>query len=657
MYSFFSTFPYVRLLIYWVLGTLMSRYIPLWAWWPLASAGLCICLFQSEFLLAILLITLSVFRYNQVQISSRISPDLSSRSCVFQVDAPPIEKARTFTLTGRAIALRDQGIWKPASGFWRVYMEKTADAPKRGDKYLVSGYLNPIAEAQFPVGMNWRAYYAQKGIGGQMYVKKDAWVRLAKSDFSLDFLVKTQIFLREALRRALPAGVNRDVAEAMFLGVSNSIDFETMQRYASLGAIHILSVSGLHVGFLYLGLAFLFGFLRKWKLLYFLVILLFLWAYAGMTGFSGPVLRSVWMFSVMLGAKAFRLNQQPLNTLAFSCLVLLIWDPQNIFQVGFQLSYAAVLGLILFQGALKKMFSSRYWLVNQVWDLTCVAIAAQLLTWPLVLYYFHQFPHPFYFFLVNPVLIVLSTITLAVGFIYLSLCFLDFTWLGHLLNFCFQCFHGFLFSVADYVNPAIPLLQVDLHEIFAYYAFLLVLYMWWSFRKIHFLFLGMGIVSGIFWLRMHWVPMNRLFLTVHGGQAVVVHEAGAHGLVYGRQLNPGWVQSNIIPLFAASRVQDTITRALPRAWSFEGHSFYRVDKPCKPLTLGVSDLIIESSLSFQDLRWLVHWPNAHWYFVRRPSAYRLRQIRGFSSGGITFLNEVPAIQIKKAAFVRQPILN
>ncbi len=657
MYSFFSPFPYVRLLIYWVLGTLLARYCPVWAWAPLACFGIGIGFFQSEFFIALVFITLSIFRFDQVDTSCALSPDTESRSSIIQVQGQPVEKASTWSVLGRAIALRDQGAWIPASGFWKVYFEKSGRPPQPGEKYAVTGYLNPIAPPIFPGGMNWPAYYAQKGVSGQIYAKKGQWERLSSVDNSFDWLMSCQRYFRKAIQRAIPAGVNRDVAEAMFLGVSSTIDFETMQRYASLGAIHILSVSGLHVGFLYLGLAFIFGFLRRWRWAHFLLIMVFLWAYAGMTGFSGPVLRSAWMFSVLLGAKSFRQPQRPVNTLAFSCLVLVIWDPQFLFLAGFQLSYAAVLGLILFQEEIKTWYSSSIWIINQVWEVTCVALAAQVLTWPLVLYYFHQFPHPVYFFLLNPVLILLSSITLAIGFIFLALSPFAFAWLGSLLALCFQAFHGLLFFVADYFHPVISFLQFDFWELIGYYVLVCLAAAWWRYRKLFLIYFMISTMIVFFVSRCLWEPSHGMYLSVHQGRAIAVQVSGAHAILYGN-MKPAWVQANVIPMLTRVHVQDTVSHDLPVAWSYDGQIFYVAQKPCRPISPIYTHLIIEPSKTFPDLRWLAHWPHAHWYFVRRPSAYRLGQLRGLPSRGITFLSEGSAVYFKKkAALGRQPDLN
>ena len=133
--------------------------------------------------------------------------------------------------------------------------------------------------------------------------------------------------------------------------------------------------------------------------------------------------------------------------------------------------------------------------------------------------------------------------------------------------------------------------------------------------------------------------------------------SGAHAVLYG-DMSPAWMQSNAIPLLTHLHVQDTLLRNLPKSWRYANQLFYVTDKPCRPINPSINHLIIEPSQTYRDLRWLAHWPHAHWYFVRRPSAYRLGQLHGMHNLGITYLAEVPAIYIKKkAAFGSQPELD
>jgi hypothetical protein len=161
--------------------------------------GLCLSLIQTEFLFALAFITLSIFRFDQVQIPSSLSSDSAMRACVVEVVEPPIEKAKTWLVVGRALALRDQGTWHSASGFWRVYFEKSARPPQRGAKYLVIGYLNPMASPTFPGGMDWSAYFAQKGVGGQIYAKNNQWEQFGSIESSWDWLTRSQKYFQNAI--------------------------------------------------------------------------------------------------------------------------------------------------------------------------------------------------------------------------------------------------------------------------------------------------------------------------------------------------------------------------------------------------------------------------------------------------------------------------
>ena len=248
-----------------------------------------------------------------------------------------------------------------------------------------------------------------------------------------------------------------------------------------------------HVGLLYMGLQFLFGFIKRFRpygpQVYFALIMVVLWTYAAMTGFSAPVLRSAWMFSVLLFAQVFRLRSHPINIWAFSCFVLLVIQPNVLFQVGFQLSYAAVLGHILFQSKLVQLWSPKTWLAKQTWELTCVAMSAQFFTWPLIIYYFHQFPNPFYFFLLNPVLVFLSTLTLGMGFLYLILAPLFvyvpivFSALGHLLLFSFELLHSLMFYTTGRFQTVISFVRLSGFELVSYYLGICLMWYWWITRR------------------------------------------------------------------------------------------------------------------------------------------------------------------------------
>jgi competence protein ComEC len=272
-----------------------------------------------------------------------------------------------------------------------------------------------------PMEFAYASYLRRQDIWLQANVKRDDWV--IDSLMSKSTIRGTLIQWREQLLGEL-AKTNIDprelgVLSALVLGKSSAIDKEVMQTYASAGVVHVLAVSGLHVALIYMLLKPLlervWGRNRARKLKTILPIVL-LWFYAAMTGFSPSVLRAAWMFSFVIVADNYGFRNTIYNTMSASALVLLLFDPQIAFSMGFMLSYLAVIGIAAIHPSLHRMvyFKSRFgkWL----WELTSISISAQLATIPLTLYLFHQFPT--WFIVTNLLVIPLSTIIL-----YLSLFF------------------------------------------------------------------------------------------------------------------------------------------------------------------------------------------------------------------------------------------
>ncbi|WP_310587650.1 ComEC/Rec2 family competence protein [Fibrella rubiginis] len=201
------------------------------------------------------------------------------------------------------------------------------------------------------------------------------------------------------------------IVNAMLLGVRDDLDQSQYDTYAAAGAVHILSVSGLHVGILFVLLSALLRWLAPDKTRSWWVVLLkisVLWFFALMTGFSAPILRSALMFSFLLVAGLINRTLSLMNTLAASAFIILCYDPYAAFSPGFQLSYLAVFGIGAWVPDVMQRFRNKSKLTTMLWELTVVALMAQLLTFPLGVYYFHTFPT--YFLFANPIVMGLSTV-------------------------------------------------------------------------------------------------------------------------------------------------------------------------------------------------------------------------------------------------------
>ena len=308
-----------------------------------------------------------------------------------------------------------------ASGIVLAYFKKGkwSQNIKYGDELIIENRLIPIEEAKNPNQFNYKNYLNLNQIQYQVFVDSNSInkTKLNTGNPIIAFSQKIRAKLYSYLRVNGVEGKQLKVASALLLGYRENLDKDLVKSYSSAGAMHVLAVSGLHVGILYLLLANLlkvFSRIKGSNTIIALILISFLWFYALMTGMSASVMRSATMFTfIIIGDKFLNRTSSIYNTLAASALILMLIDPFVVYQVGFQLSYSAVLGIVYLQPKLYRLFYNPNALIQKIWAITCVSIAAQIATFPLSLHYFHQFP--VYFFISN-----LIVIPAAIGIFYLG---------------------------------------------------------------------------------------------------------------------------------------------------------------------------------------------------------------------------------------------
>ncbi len=306
-----------------------------------------------------------------------------------------------------------------------VYLDhdKNSEELAYGDRLMLNTHLRPIRSTINPYAFNFKKYWHFQNIHYQGFVKTGYWhlLKRQQGNYIISRALKTRNRFLQILKKHLPTENEYAVASALILGDKQSLDRDLKNAYSGTGAMHVLAVSGLHVGLVYLGLAFLLGFLkirsRYWILFRTTLIILSIWAFALLTGASPSVMRAATMFSFIIIGKSMRYHPNIYNTLAASAFCLLCFNPLLLTEVGFQLSYLAVTGIIYFQ---PKIY--RWWIIDNIvgdylWRLITVSIAAQITTLPISLFYFHQFP--LYFWLSGLVVIPAAMLVLGSGLILL----------------------------------------------------------------------------------------------------------------------------------------------------------------------------------------------------------------------------------------------
>ena len=306
---------------------------------------------------------------------------------------------------------------------------------KYGQEIVLRTKLERVVGMGNPNEFNYTRYLRFNNIYFRGYVNADNWKTLSAGQFSFTgWFLGVRSELIEILKESGLNGNELSVASALILGFRSELDRELMNAYAGAGATHVLAVSGLHVGIVYMILNFVLSFLVRFKygrLARTILVVTVLCCYAALTGLSPSVFRAATMFTFVAIGSALSRNTNIFNTLAASAFCLILYEPMIIMQVGFQLSYAAVIGIVLIQPRLFRLYTCKNRLADWAWSITCVSVAAQIATFPLGLLYFHQFPN---LFLVSNLLVIPA----AAGILYLGFSlFLASVWKPALLFFGF----------------------------------------------------------------------------------------------------------------------------------------------------------------------------------------------------------------------------
>ena len=362
-----------------------------------------------------------------------------------------------------------------------------------GDELIVRNNIQEISPPQNPGQFDFRYYASLKRIHFQFRLASGEWERIScNKKFSiLNMAKKIRDNLLACYRKAGLEEREYAVMSALVLGYDDEIDKELMSAFSASGTLHILSVSGMHVGIVFSILSILFKKMERkkgWWLLRLILMLIIIWCYSILTGFSPSVIRSAMMFSFILLGKSMNRNSNIYNTLAASILVICIcFDPIIILEPGFQLSYLAVAGIAFLYKPILNWFYFKNKIASAIWNLTAVSIAAQISTFPISIYYFHQFPN--YFIPANLLIIPVSTAAIFGGIILLIIA--PVNWLsvkmGWLLKYTIILLDQLAFFIKDLPYSVTPELYSSLLETILLYIILLLMIFYLMYRSIQIL--------------------------------------------------------------------------------------------------------------------------------------------------------------------------
>jgi len=314
-----------------------------------------------------------------------------------------------------------------SSGKLLVYFNKKDSLVnyKIGDIIKIDGKVHKLKDNPNPQAFNFKDYLKYKGIDYQMFLKKGSHELIITGELSIvnNLAFEIRNWALSIFEKRLKDKDQLATASAMVLGYREHLNDELYTTFSETGAVHVLAVSGLHVGIICMIFIFLFNRIKidgnVFKSFKLITLLSVVWIYALVTGASPAVLRAAVMFSFILLGRLWFKGANIYNILAFSALILLLYDPFLLFQLSFQFSYLALISIVFFQPHLERLYETKHWVTTRIWQLITVSIAAQILIFPISVYHFHQFPS--YFILSGVAAVFLATFILGLGLLVLSL--------------------------------------------------------------------------------------------------------------------------------------------------------------------------------------------------------------------------------------------
>lgn len=300
-----------------------------------------------------------------------------------------------------------------------VFVKDDGQLFRHGDQLLVAAQIQQVKNAGNPGEFDAEAFYRSRRIEGFIFTSSFAIEKTGHCSSLSTLLTDWREYLSTKMEEHLD-GTFLAIAKALILGDKSDLDDETMRVFSTTGSMHVLAVSGLHIGLILLMLQRVLQVFSRWitKRQSILIAIALIWVYGGITGASPAVMRAVVMFSILSGSQLLGRQYQGLNGLGLSLFLLLSWDPWMLFDLGFQLSYLAMLGIfLLYKPIVNSWIPAHKW-IRMGWEGTAVGCAATVLTTPVILLWFYQFPN--YFALANLGVMLFGFLVLITGMLFLA---------------------------------------------------------------------------------------------------------------------------------------------------------------------------------------------------------------------------------------------
>lgn len=457
--------------------------------------------------------------------------------------------------------------------------------------YVTKTEIYDIKSPLNPDQFSYKNYLKNQQVFNQLYSKYSELFLLDNNTKTLrGHAAKFRQLINDKLKNYNFTKDELSIINALILGQRQGIDKNLYDSYTNAGAIHILAVSGLHVGIILLILSFVLKPLERIKHGYFIktiVILLLLWSYAIIAGGSASIVRATTMFSIVAIGLNLKRTSNIYNTLATSIFVLLLIKPSFIFDVGFQLSYAAVFAIVSIQPIIEPLLKPKYKLLSLLWKTLTVTVSAQFGIIPISLYYFHQFPSLFW--LSNLVIIPILGIILGLGLLVITLALIDILpeFLADIFAFIIRMMNSFFEWIAHQESFLFQDISFNVFQVILSYLLIFTLYQFYVNRKAKWVFYSLALIIGF--------QANFIFNTSQNkGESLYVFHKSKYSII-------GQKVDKKLQLY--SNLEAVEINTIPRTFAVKNSLTIEAPKPIQPIfNIKNKTLLVVDSLGVYQVK-------------------------------------------------------
>ncbi|MDE6450900.1 MAG: ComEC family competence protein [Odoribacter sp.] len=499
--NFHFKYPFLYLFSAFAAGIVSSEYFIFTEWFlfvPFTLACLCVRKFK---LATDCLLLISIFAIGQ-ELSSHTIPEYS--------------KNVPYRIKSRCEEILPRHHYILSAGQQKFYLNNsyTDTLYSPGDSLSFYARITIFHNRVNPGEFNYAHYLRQKKVYCQVFPLTPI-VQKGHSEDIASFFYHCRRKLMEKTSLLTQDSICRQLINALCLGYKTDLDNATRNLFITTGTVHLLSVSGLHTGAIYVFLLFIVRHLGLTRRKTEILLLPLLWSYACLTGLSPSVVRASTILSFITVGKVFCRTYTPLNSLAAAAFFTLLIQPTSLYSISFLLSYSAYAGILIFYPFLLRLPGTLPPIVSQIYACCCITIAAQIPTLPLSAFYFHTVN-------INSFLINLLAVPLATLFLYISACSLLLPlFVGQYLGLAGEFLCNILVRLLQLFSPYslhIRHLYPSVLCIVLLYALLITIGGYLFFRKRHWLFASIGTCT----LLLFHLLLTNIRLT-SGNEVVIFH--------------------------------------------------------------------------------------------------------------------------------------